>query len=64
MLTRALIVGVYIGDRSRQSAKRLWQSLLESLPSRRHLLHRLLGGILAGYSWQATSIRGQGNRQD
>lgn len=39
------IVGVYLGDRTGQAAKRLWQSLPPNLPSVRALLHRLLGSL-------------------
>jgi hypothetical protein len=39
------IVGVYLGDRTGQAAKRLWQSLPPNLPSVRALLHRLVGSL-------------------
>lgn len=39
------IVGVYVADRTRQSAKKLWQSLAPVRSSMCTLLYRLLGGI-------------------
>ena len=37
------IIGCYLGDRSRQSAKKLWDRPTRCLPTMRGCLHRLLG---------------------
>jgi hypothetical protein len=37
------IIGCYLGDRSRQSAKKLWVQFPRCLPTMRGCLHRLLG---------------------
>jgi hypothetical protein len=37
------IIGCYLGDRSRQSAKKLWGQFTRCLPTMRGCLHRLLG---------------------
>ena len=37
------IIGCYLGDRSRQSAKKLWGQFPRCLPTMRGCLHRLLG---------------------
>ena len=39
------IIGCYLGDRSRQSAKKLWGQFTRRLPTMCGCLHRLLGVI-------------------
>jgi IS1 family transposase len=49
-------VGVYIGDRSRQGAYGLWQSLPAVRSSVCYLLYRFLGRISTSNTYQAAHL--------